>query len=202
MCKHYPVTDVMLRFMMCFVLLPSLAIAAVVRSADEETGLVKWHFTAGDLEIELIQRLPDQTRGFFLARGFSSAVANEIATRCVFQTIVRNRSESPDGKPVTIDLGEWRIVHAGTRRPIRLKEDWMASWPEDRVSQASRLAFRWATLPTTQEFLPGDYNWGMTAYGLPPGAVFDLNLVWQQDDQTKAGWIRGIECPPDVDRLK
>jgi hypothetical protein len=53
-----------------------------------------------------------------------------------------------------------------------------------------------------QEFLPGDYNWGMTAYGLPPGAVFDLNVVWQQTGQVQEGWIRRIECPADVERLK
>lgn len=203
MCKHYLVMDISLKLMACLVLLvPSLVTAAVVRSADEESGLVKWQFTEGDFEIELVQRLPDQTRGFFLARGFSSEVADEIATSCVFQTIVRNRSESPDAEPVVLDLGQWRLVHDGTRRPIRLKEDWMASWPEDRVSDASRLAFRWATFPTRQEFLPGDYNWGMTAYALPPGSVFDLNVVWQQGGRAQTAWIRGIECPADVDRLK
>jgi hypothetical protein len=195
--------DVMVNVIAWFILLlPSLATATVVRSADEETGLVKWHFSAGDLEIELIQRLPDQTRGFFLARGFSREVADEIATACVFQTIVRNRGESGTGKPVVIDLGQWRRAHDGNHGTILLKEDWIASWPEGSVSQASRLAFRWATFPTEQEFLPGDYNWGMTAYGLPPGAIFDLNVVWQQGGQEQSGWIRGIECPADVDRLK
>lgn len=203
MYRNNPVMKVILKAMTWFLLLlPSLATAAVVRSADGETGLVKWHFTAGDLEIELVQRLPDQTRGFFLARGFSSEVADEIATRCVFQTIVRNRGKSPDGKPVAIDLGQWRMVHEGSRGGILLKEAWMASWPAAKVSQASRIAFRWATFPTVQEFLPGDYNWGMTAYGLPPGAVFDLNVIWQQAGQVQDGWIRGIECPADVERLK
>ncbi len=202
-CEYYPVMDVMLKILVWFMLLqPSLATATVVRSADEETGLVKWHFTSDDLEIELIQRLPDQTRGFFLARGFSSEVTDEIATSCVLQTIVRNRGLAGAGVPIVIDLGQWRMVQAGRSGGIRLKEAWIASWPEDRVSEAARLAFRWATFPTTQEFLPGDYNWGMTAYGLPPGAVFDLNVVWQQGGQTQDGWIRGIECPADVDSLK
>jgi hypothetical protein len=193
---------VILKLMLWTALLPSLVTAAVVRSADEETGLVKWHFSAGDLELELVQRLPDQTRGFFLARGFSGDVADEIATSCVFQTIVRNRVEAGAGEAVAIDLGQWRRVHDGSQGGIRLKEAWIASWPEDRVSQPARLAFRWATFPTVQEFLPGDYNWGMTAYGLPPGAVFDLNVVWRQGGQTQDDWIRGIECPADVDSLK
>ena len=194
---------VMVNVIVWFVLLlPSLATATVTRTADEETGLLKWHFSTGDLELELIQRLPDQTRGFFLARGFSWKLADEIATACVFQTIVRNRGEPGVGRSVVLDLRKWRLVHEGNHGIIRLKEDWIASWPETSVSQASRLAFRWATFPTEQEFLPGDYNWGMTAYGLFPGAVFDLHVVWQQGGQAQSGWIRGIECPADVDRLK
>jgi hypothetical protein len=45
------------------------------------------------VEIRLIQRLSDQTRGFFIARGFSSASANVIARRCVIR---RNRGSGVD----------------------------------------------------------------------------------------------------------
>ena len=32
--------------------------AEVQRSSNEENGLQKWHFIEGDIEIELVQRLP------------------------------------------------------------------------------------------------------------------------------------------------
>ena len=35
--------------------------AEVLRSSNEDNGLEKWHFIAGDIEIELVQRLPDQS---------------------------------------------------------------------------------------------------------------------------------------------
>jgi hypothetical protein len=191
-------------FGLLLAVLPCLPAAAVevVRTADGDTGLAKWSLTAGDVEIELIQRLPDQTRGFFQARNFPIAVADEIARNCLFQTIIRNTGESTAGSPVAVNLESWRIRHGGTEGGMKLKEPWLASWPEAVVGQAARLAFRWAMFPTRQEFLPGDYNWGMTAYGLSPGSVFDLLVVWQHGGLADSGWIRGIECAPDVEKLK
>ena len=186
----------------CLALASFAAHAEVVRSTNEETGLVKWRLAENGLEVELVQRLPDQTRGFFLARGFPAAVADEIADSCIFQTIIRNAVSSARAQRISVDLAQWRIVHAGQEGGIRLKEAWMNSWPRDRVSEASRLAFRWATFPTQQEFLPGDYNWGMTAFGPAPGEVFDLKLVWREDARIRSAWIRDVECAPDVERLR
>ncbi len=175
--------------------------AEVVRSADEETGLRKWHLAEGKLEVELVQRLPDQTRGFFMARGFSPVIADEIAVSCVFQTIIRNTGSQADAVAISIDLAQWRVIRGDREQGIRLKEPWIASWPETAVSEASRLAFQWALFPTQQEFLADDYNWGMTAFGLPPGAVFDLDLVWQENGKVRTTRITAIECAPDVERL-
>jgi hypothetical protein len=184
-------------------LLPGTLLAAdVVTSANAETGLRKWHLMEDNLEVELVQRLPDQTRGFFMARGFSPAIAEEIAVSCIFQTIVRNTATQAAGTSVSVDLAQWRVFHKDKVQGVRLKEPWIASWPQASVGEASRLAFQWALFPTRQEFLADDYNWGMTAFGLPPGAVFDLDLVWQQDGQTRTTRISSIECAPDVERLQ
>jgi hypothetical protein len=179
-----------------------VAAAGVMRSADGETGLAKWSFIAGDVEIDLIQRLPDQTRGFFQARKFPAAVADEIARNCIFQTIIRNKGIPGAGNPLSVNLATWRIRHDGTEGGVKLKEPWLASWSGGAVGQAARLAFQWAMFPTRQEFLPGDYNWGMTAYGLSPGTAFDLLVVWRSGGLADSGWIRGIECAPDVEKLK
>ncbi|MDH3970687.1 MAG: hypothetical protein OEU63_00815, partial [Gammaproteobacteria bacterium] len=48
--------------------------AEVQRSSNEENGLEKWHFIKGDIEIELVQRLPDQTRAMLMKHEFSSEV--------------------------------------------------------------------------------------------------------------------------------
>jgi hypothetical protein len=174
----------------------------VTHAIDADTGLASWRLAAGNARFELIQRLPDQTRGFFEARHFPAAVADEIARSCIFQTIIRNTGAAGDGAAVAVDLGDWRVAHDGREDPLRLKDPWLAAWPDAQVGRDAKLAFRWAMFPASQEFLPGDYNWGMTAFGLPPGTGFDLRIVWRSAGRAESGWIRGIECTPDVDTLK
>ena len=179
--------------------LPLLAIAGVERGQDEN-GLQSWHLQQGALSLKLIQRTPDQTRAFFLARGFPREAANEIAIACVLQTIGRNLSGAE--KPVSLgyDLHDWHIRHQGKLQPIRLKEDWAEAWKNrPEIPEAARIAFRWATFPTRQQFEPGgDYNWGMTSFGLPPGSRFDLQLRWQENGQPKSAWIENLQCPEDL----
>ena len=77
------------------------------------------------------------------------------------------------------------------------RERWDDVWQEGEESQAARIAMRWSLLPTRQRFEPGDYNWGMTGFGLPPGSVFDLELILRLGDKRVARSIDGIVCAPD-----
>ncbi len=186
--------------MLC--LLAGQAVAGVVRDVNAENGLKSWRFTAGDIEIELIQRLPDETRAMFMQHEFSRDVIEELATSCMFQTIIRNNGNAATGGPVAIDLAHWRMRYAGRESGIRLKEPWLASWTEEQASHAAKLVVRWGMFPTRQEYLPGDFNWGLTAYGIPPGSVFDLEVIWKEGDTVRSGTIDEVQCAPDVDRLK
>jgi hypothetical protein len=176
--------------------------AEVVHSENPENGLRGWHFSDGDIEIELIQRLPDQTRALFMQHEFSPEVIEELALSCMFQTIIRNTGISGTDRPVAIDLRQWRMQHAGNETGIVIKDTWLDAWSEADADPAARLIVRWGMFPTQQEFLPGDYNWGLTAYGIPPGAVFDLDVSWREGEQNRSGRITDIQCAPDVDRLK
>ena len=189
---------------MLFILLfmPSLCAAEVLRSANEENGLEKWHFIDSNIEIELGQRLPDQTRALFMNHAFSREVIEQLALSCMFQTIIRNTGKSGPGQTVSIDLTQWRMRHAGKTGGILLKEPLLASWTDDDADAAAKLVVRWGMFPTQQEYLPGDYNWGLTAYGIPPGSAFDLAVTWQEGEVPHGGEIRGIVCAPDVDKLQ
>jgi hypothetical protein len=103
---------------------------------------------------------------------------------------------------IEIDLTRWRIHHDGMTRDLLMKEPLLASWDEADASEAARLVIRWGMFPTRQEYLPSDYNWGLTAYGIPPGSEFDLDVNWTEDGKSYTGVIRGIVCAPDVDKLK
>jgi hypothetical protein len=176
--------------------------AEVRRSANEDNGLEKWHFIAGDIEIELVQRLPDQTRALFMQHEFSREVVEDLALSCMFQTIIRNSGKSGSGQPVSIDLTGWRMQHAGKLSGIQLKEPLIESWSDADASPAAKLVVRWGMFPTRQEYLPGDYNWGLTAFGIPPGSQFDLDVTWTEGGKSHGGEIRDVVCAPDVDKLK
>lgn len=178
--------------------LPLSVYAEITTSSDPETGLSAWKLSAHGFELELIQRLPDQTRAFFQGRGFSSEIADEIGRNCVFQTIGKNRMNKKSGEAITISLKRWRIRTGNRIQGIKLKESWNKEWSDSQVDNAARIAFRWATFPTEQIFEPsGDYNWGMISFGLPPQSTFDLNVVWTHGNKEKSQWIKDIQCPED-----
>jgi hypothetical protein len=176
--------------------------ARMLHSVNEENGLEKWHFIEGDIEIELVQRLPDQTRALFMKHEFSREVIEDLALSCMFQTIIRNSGKSGSGRAMSIDLGQWRMQHKDKVSGIKLKEQWLASWSDEDASPAAKLVIRWGMFPTQQEYLPGDYNWGLSAYGIPPGSVFDLEVSWKEGDTERSGKIASILCAPDVEKIK
>lgn len=169
---------------------------------DPEAGLPYWAWEDPPVDIRLIQRLPDQTRGFFIARGFSSAAADRIARSCVFQSIQRNRGRDVEGPVMEVDLTRWRITPSDgsepSTRPIALKEAWDTEWEAAGESEAARVAFRWSLFPTRQTFRGGDYNWGMISFGVPPGTHFDLTLAWTLDGEPQQAVLRGLICAPEL----
>lgn len=173
-------------------------IAGVSKNADPDTGLINWTLNQGALEVQFIQRLPDQTRGFFSARGFSSQISNDIAISCVFQIIAKNTQTGDQAKSFTIKLKEWELHYKDKMQQVKLKQQWDAEWSDQQVNQASRIAFRWATFPSEQTFEPiGDNNWGMTSLNLPPESIFDLHIIWHEGNHTQQSWIKNMICPED-----
>ncbi len=180
--------------------LVSVAATEVNKTIDTETGLAGWKFTENNFQLELIQRSPQQTRSFFQARGFSPKIADEIAIRCVFQTIIRNTETENSTDAIGISLKQWLISYKGHTKgePIILKEAWNSQWKENEISNAARIAFRWATFPSEQTFDPGgDFNWGMISFGPKPDTLFDLQVFWKQGDRSHSTWIRDMQCPED-----
>ena len=167
---------------------------SLLREDNPDSGLSRWRLSLPALQLELAQRLPDQTRGFFLARGFPAELADDYARSCVFQTIGRNTGST---RPITLDTRLWRVRRNAREQPILSKEARLQAWSGKGLSPSAALAFRWATFPTEQTFQPGDYNWGMIGFGPQPGETFDLMLVWFEADERKTYWIRQLSCAED-----
>jgi len=179
----------------------SAASVALTSGIDEDAQLPYWQVTSAAVSVRLVQRLPDQTRGYFQARGFPVEDADRIARSCVFQTIFRNASErAVQPAPVSYQLREWVVHHAGRKQGLKTREDWQVEWRARHAPAPAQVAFEWSLLPTQQRYQPGDYNWGMTVFNLAPGAVFDLELVWHEGDRKQSAVIREIQCAPDERR--
>ncbi len=187
------------RPVLCWLLCAGLWISAAARAevttgVDKETGLKSWTWHGDGVSLQLAQRLPDQTRAFFLGRGFPAQAADVIGRACVFQTIFRN-----DGsKPMSYDLGDWVVHYRDRTMPVLVRHAWESRWQAMGIDQSARIAFRWSLLPTRQRFEPGDYNWGMTSYGLEPGEHFDLALTVDLGGQPVTARMQSIECARDI----
>ena len=176
----------------------TLVVAGVNTGTDEEARLPYWEIVEPGVSIRLVQRLPDQTRGFFQARGFSVEDSERIAQSCVFQTVFKNISAASEPSTIEYNLRDWVVRAAGARRGLKTREDWRKEWSARKAPKPAQLAFEWSLLPTRQTYLPGDYNWGMTLFGLKPGTEFDLDIVWHQDGKQRMVHLKAVRCAADV----
>lgn len=173
--------------------------AEVVTGIDAEAGLPFWELHAPDMTLRLVQRLPDQTRAFFMARGFARDDIELVADNCVFQTVFRNVAEGDDASPLEYTLEDWIVTSTGNERRMQTREHWAEEWARRGVARQARIAFEWALYPTRQIYNPGDYNWGMSVFGLKPGSRFDLAVVWRQGGERRSARIEDLQCAPDAE---
>lgn len=166
------------------------------RTTEPETGIETWETAAHGVSLRLTQILPDQVRGFYLARGFDAGSVELLATgACVFQTVLRN--ESARGA-IEFSLADWRSVTAKGERPLKLEADWQKDWEKRGVPLAARTAFRYALYPTQHRYEVGDWNMGMTTYNLPLGSPFDLRFVWREGDKRREAVLAGVRCATEA----
>lgn len=156
-------------------------------------------WSGNGLRLEVQALTLDQTRAFFLGRGFDGTTADEIArTGCFFRSDMGNASGVSGDPVVELDLARWRVERGAGSHPPRLREDWRELWKTRGIAPAPRTAFHWALFPTRQSFSPGDYNWGMITMGLEPGSRFRLQVSWRRGGRAESTVLNGLECADDV----
>jgi hypothetical protein len=169
--------------------------AEVTVEIGKNTGLRTWKWSHEGVSLRLVQRLPDQTRAYVMGKGFPRDAADELATSCFFGSMFRN-----DGKlPLDFDLREWKVVQDGRVTGMKVREVWKQRFAARQdIPKAARIGLNWSLMPTVQHFEPGDYNWGMTVYGLRPGERFDLHLKIALDGHSLEAVIPGLQCAPET----
>lgn len=174
-----------------------MARGEISTGTDKTAKLPFWQWQSGGMSIRWVQRLPDQSRAFFAARQFGAADVERIANSCVFQTVYKNTAVEKTSTVIEYDLADWQVRHNGTIKPLKLKKTWLAEWDKRNTPAAAKIAFEWSLLPSKHHLLVGDYSWGMMTFDLPPGEIFDLNIVWKKDGRVQHATIPAIECAKD-----
>ncbi|NOY67497.1 MAG: hypothetical protein GXP13_08850 [Gammaproteobacteria bacterium] len=168
---------------------------------DDQAQLPFWETSTTGMSLRFVQRLPVQTRAYFMARGFKPEHAELIAQSCVFQTVFKNISHADKTtvpSKLEYNLLDWVVTSKGTKSRPKTRQDWAKEWQIAKVKKSAQIAFEWSLYPTRQEYKPSDYNWGMMIFNLKPGAIFDLEISWQQYGKVNKSTIKGIQCAPDI----
>ncbi|WP_456375855.1 hypothetical protein [Thiolapillus sp.] len=182
--------------LLSFLFLLNLSLMAETTvETGKNTGLRTWKWVHEGISLQLVQRLPDQTRAYVMAKGFPRDAADELATSCFFGSMFRN-----DGsKPMDFDLREWEVVQGTGTGKMKIRESWKQRFGSRKdIPKSARIGLNWSLMPTVQHFEPGDYNWGMTVYGLSPGEKFDLRLKIVVAGKPLQAVIPGLQCAPET----
>lgn len=181
------------------ILLGKLAIGlvSVLMAANPTVGQdISWkhQLNLETLRLKLSPLSGDGVKAFFIGRGFSSKHTSYLAEQaCVFRSDIGFNAKT-DGPLLEIAVDEWIVDHDGKQHTPRLRKQWQEHWQNLGVDEEQQTAFHWAMFPTRQKFATGDYNWGMFGFMLPPGAQFELTVVWYVDGQKRSKTIKELEC--------
>ena len=168
------------------------AAVTVPERTDARSGAPVWKWQGDGVAVRALGRPPDQTRAFFIARGFPDDAARRFSRSCVFGMTLRNRAA---GGPIRFDVADWRVRTGGGEHPPVPTARWQRRWRSMGVPERARTAFAWATFPRSEQLGEGGYLMGMVAMGLDPGQRFDLVLRWRQGGTERGVTLEGLRCP-------
>lgn len=169
-------------------LIAATAQAGTVKTTNPGSGLSNWQSEGTAFSLQLLQLMPDSVRAIYTNKGFPPALVEEMASYCMFGTVIRNLAD----EPISYDVADWRAVTAdGVRHAPRTKTEWLKIW------QSQGVDFGWSILPAAQTLETGDWGQGFTSIKLPHGTRFDLDFSWRQHGQTFHAILEGLECAPD-----
>jgi len=172
--------------------------ATITTGKDEQALLPYWQLQSGVMRLRLVQRLPDQTRAYFSGRGFNKADVELIASYCFFQSVYKNTNKAHSSEIIEYNLTDWKLVYQEKNLSLMVREKWQDIWQSRNIKQAQKIAMEWSLLPTRQTLKSADYNWGMTAYPVPHGATFDLDIIWKINGKVRKARIPDMKCANDI----
>jgi hypothetical protein len=159
----------------------------VQQTRDAGSGLSAWRIDNQGFRLELTQLLPDYIRAIYSSHGFPREATEDIASYCVFGTIVSNSSDTS----LFYSVANWHAMTAdGVKHTFKTKTQWLDEW------RKMDIRYSWTILPTEQTFDVGDWSQGFTTIKLPREEPFDLIYSWKLEGEMYTGKIKNIRCAP------
>jgi hypothetical protein len=148
-----------------------------------------------DLHLELRPFSISTAEAFLQGRGFTPEQATAIAkSACIHKLEIHNKAASNDKPAITANLNHWSVRSVAGVHPPITRDKWHDRLNRDNLSKPARIAFGWALFPTEQIFWPGDYNWGLIAFGLKTKTQFTLEIKWQVGQKNREKIIKNLRC--------
>ena len=164
------------------------AAAEISAQKNEDSGLYSWVAESEGFSIELIQLLPDFIRAIYMAHDFPESEVDEIASYCVFGTIIKNTS----AQQLDYDVANWYYTDTqGNKHSIKTKSEWLQQWRRAGVT------FSWTLLPDKGTFYAGDWQQGFTTVKLPRESQFTLTYKWTLNGIEHSDIFEGLRCAPE-----
>ena len=162
--------------------------AKITAQQNEESGLYSWVAESEGFSIELIQLLPDFIRAIYMAHDFPESEVEEIASYCVFGSIIKNTST----RQLDYDVADWYYTDRfGKKHAVKTKTEWLEQWRKAGVT------FSWTLLPDKGTFYEGDWQQGFTTIKLPRESEFTLTYKWSLDGTEYTDQFEGLRCAPE-----
>lgn len=175
------------------ILLATLAMLVGTCRAEEE---IEWRHRATQGGVTLTANsLGVASRiAFYGARGFAADAIQPYAQACGFSFGMQNGGATT----LTTRLAEWRAVGPDGRAVrLRLPLEWERQWVVAKVTDASRIAFRWAQFQAENVFEPGDWIMGMATLEAPLPGKFRLLAHYHDEKGDHEIVLENLACGRD-----
>lgn len=174
-------------------LLATLVFLAPACRADED---IEWrHRVTNGVAALSANSLDAASRtAFYVARGFASDVIRPYAQTCGFSFAMKNLGSAV----LNTRLAEWRATgRDGQSAGMRLPVEWDRKWAAAHVSEAARIAFRWAQFQAENTFQPGDWIMGMATLDTPLSGSFRLTARYHDEKGVHEIALDNLVCNRD-----
>ncbi|NOX91826.1 MAG: hypothetical protein GXP18_05070 [Gammaproteobacteria bacterium] len=156
-------------------------------------------FENAQLRLQLFPWSTEQMAAFFEARGFPTAMIEELSAYCFFTASIKNKRNAV----LQLDLTNWDFVSRDGRLQRIPRSQWPPLWKKMNVPLASQSTFRWMLLPETLHFYAHEKEGGNIVLKKTK-AIFSLRARFGLGENTGpvVAMVNNLQCADATEVIK